>query len=296
MNSDSPVVIRSSVCAFVDILGQKIELAKFEDLPIESNLAGDPEFEELIDNTFRRVHFFHRSISEFITRMQAVAGKSIPGSIGDYIRRLTSTSIEIKPFSDGIFLAHPLTLDQETSPIHGVACMLGGCASAMLQNLATETAIRGGVEIGTIADIGLNVFCGPGVAEAHRLEEEVAKYPRIIVGKKLVSYILATCEMTAADASRLPHVTNPEVFAKVAAAAARVCKEMVLEDYDGNYIVHYLSPRTLSSLGEELTGTLVKHARAFVVAQEKVWREEGDQNLLERYSHLLDYFNRYANE
>ncbi len=296
MEPDSSLLIRASVCCFVDILGQKAELAKFSDTPLDAALANDPEFQEYVDKTYRRVRFFHDGLCDFISNIQKVAGTTIPGERGEYIRKLMANNIDVKPFSDGIFLSLPLTLDKEISPIHGVSCMIGACASSMLQNLATETAIRGGVEVGTIADIGRNAVCGPGVAEAHRLEESIAQYPRIVIGQKLAEYIIATCHMDAEIAAQLNHVTDPETFAKVASSSAKVCRDMMLRDFDGNYIVHYLSPRALKGLGEDITGTLVKHAKQFVIAQANHWQEKRDTKHSMRYSHLVNYFETFAAE
>jgi hypothetical protein len=290
----SDIRLYSAVCGFLDILGQKDELQKFEDKPLTDALVSDPEFNALVNKTFRSVEHLQSVVCEFLQSMDESVGKSIPGPIGDYVRRISDNPIKTFPFSDGILLSLPLTLDKEIAPIYGVFNMLSACSSSILQSLANETPVRGGIEIGTIGEIGPNVVYGPGVAAAYRLEAAVAQYPRIVLGDKLAKYILATCEMSTDDAQALDHVSNPELFATAARKMANVCKNMVLRDFDGNYIVHYLAPRELNGKAKDVTEVLVKHAGSFVLSQANTWQQKRNTRLSMRYSHLLQYFGEFG--
>ncbi len=102
---------------------------------------------------------------------------------------------------------------------------------------------------------------------------------------------LQACEtMTAEQAKQTAFVTKPDMYAALTRSSAEVAKKLILQDVDGNAIVHYLSPFVLKGLPSDLARMIVRAAYDFVKEQAEHRRQLRDSKLAFRYAQLLAYF------
>jgi len=121
---------------------------------------------------------------------------------------------------------------------------------------------------------------GPALANAHALEAKVARYPRIIVGSRLVSYLHDTSENSD---TRWPTNANRKI--------AALCQGLIAQDTDGYWIVDYLNDAfTPDATNRSLAETVQSQACAFVQTEHEQFMKEGNRKLAERYWRLLAYF------
>ena len=69
---------------------------------------------------------------------------------------------------------------------------------------------------------------------------------------------------------------------------------MILKDFDGHYMLHYLSEKVLKGMGNDGTKLLVEHASAFVIDQANFWQKKQNTKMSMRYSHLIQYFGGFG--
>lgn len=276
--------------AFIDVLGQSEELAKFQRLPLDQDLANNPEFLALLKTTYKRVHDLHDRIDTTMQSFRNGIGGGVAPEHREYWKKLTSYKTTVTHFSDGILLDLPLVLEKEVLTAHGIVGLIACCANIMILELAAKTPLRGGLDVGHGAQVGFNVSYGPGIAGAHYLESSVAQYPRIVIGQEALRYLHACETMTTEQAKETAFVTKPDLYAALTRSAAEVAKGLILQDVDGNAIVHYLSPFVLNGLPNDVARMLVRAAYDFVKEQAEHRRQLRDSKLAFRYAHLLAYF------
>lgn len=291
--TDKKLEIAWHACAFIDILGQRSELAKFDNLPLEADLEGHPDFLELIRATYKRVQDLHDRFDETTRAFRRGVGRGVPPDQLDYWRNLTSYKTQLVHFSDGVLIDVPLALDRELLPVHGVVGLIACCANMMILQLAGHSPIRGGIDVGHAANLGRGVYYGPAIASAYSIENSFAQYPRIVIGQALLQY-LATCEsMTEADAKTLPHVTRPAIYAALCRSTSLIAKQLMIRDVDGRAIVHFLSPYPYRTLDRALARLLVGRSYGFVQGQCELMKQRQDSKLAFRYVQLLSYFEHF---
>jgi hypothetical protein len=139
------------------------------------------------------------------------------------------------------------------------------------------------IDIAWGAEIRPGELYGPAVIRAYELESEVAQYPRIVVGHAVVPFL----ETHWGNAGNDPIV-------KVSRVWAQRCLEMLVQDDDGNWIIHYLGNVFQESATHNNHSFLYGKARDFVVQQAREHREKRNSKLAFRYAQLLAYFEAHA--
>ncbi len=176
--------------AFVDILNQKSELRKIKKLP--TNEQEKSEFISQVKNTFGVVQLFRTSFDSFFQSFLKSGPLQTTGLNREQIEsmnRFRNPNLNKQLFSDSIIYYASLENTSQRFAITNVQALLAGCASSILSTLSIGLACRGGIEAGIAGDVFKNEIYGPALYQAYRLESEVAKYPRIVVGSELRSYI-----------------------------------------------------------------------------------------------------------
>ena len=149
--------------------------------------------------------------------------------------------------------------------------LLEAAAAAWLSSLADDIPIRGGVEIGTAAQIGENEVYGPALVKAYRLESKVAGGPRIVVGEQLV----ATLESAQPAA-------DPDFWET--AETAQYCRSLLRKDTDGQTILDVLDGSWLRPVGgRPRCHDLFAQARANARKRLVTYENEGCKKLVSRY-------------
>ena len=123
---------------------------------------------------------------------------------------------------------------------------------------------------------------GAAVANAYELESEIAQYPRIVVGERVVEYLKT-------------HSLNPEsdIYSEFNRSLAEICLGMIAIDFDGNYILDYLGTGFKESITKTKHDQLYKLALQFVNEQLEYWRKMNNTKLSMRYNHLSAYFQSH---
>lgn len=158
-----------------------------------------------------------------------------------------------------------------------IFALLVSCAYMFVGALSAGTLLRGGIEL-SVATAGLHrgQVYGPALAEAHVLEDCVAKHPRMLVGPRLVRKL----ERTAAD--RQASASN----------VAEACLEVLARDRDGYWMLDYLGKamsKRWKSLGISLEAQ-ASHAWRTIVNKELALSADDRSRFGRKYQYLRWYF------
>lgn len=155
----------------------------------------------------------------------------------------------------------------------GTLCLIG---------LAAGHPIRGGIEIAWGMELHPGELYGPAVARAYELESEVAEYPRIVVGPETVRFLQG-------------HAANPaeDAFSQADREFASLCLDMLVQDTDGHWFLHYLGDKFQFAITRGQHERLYEAARKFVHDQLEAHRQQRNSKLAFRYAHLLLYFDAH---
>lgn len=284
-NTPTPASDNLTICnyaaAFIDILGQRNELARFPRLPDTSDEKAMAEFKKVLKGTVGAVDGLSKHIQTFFEAYSKNAvGSYIPEPLRPAFDQFSVMEIHFQRFSDGLFLYVPLAFDKIPVPIRAVFGLLTACGMASLIGLAAKRPVRGGIEVGWGVEYHPEELYGSVVARAYELESKVARYPRFVVGDQLAEYI------RAAELNRAQGIP-----AEMGRAFAAYCRRMLTVDDDGYPLVDYLGETFREVVGNDMTRDAIKNAYDFVLHQSVHWKEQRNTELAFRYSLLRDYFH-----
>ena len=275
------------VLGVFDILGQKRRLLQ----PMEFPPATDDErrrirrdLEETVVAVDRLRHLFQRQLDSRRKAFDEDAGH-VPEAERARFRAALATRIVSWWFSDTYCVAIPL--EAGTGPTGAMATMadlrrsLEVAAATWLFSLSENAPIRGGIELGTAATMRENDVYGNALVEAHRLESEVAGWPRIVVGDLLVAALQ--------DARQEQH---PNYLG--AATFATHCWSMLRQDSDGKTVLDVLGGSWTNVERRRVLSDVFARAHENVRRQLHEHREAGSRKLVSRYDALLAYFADHA--
>jgi hypothetical protein len=151
--------------------------------------------------------------------------------------------------------------------------------------LARGRPVRGAIDIAWGVEIRSGELYGPAVTRAYELESEVAQYPRVVVGQAVVTFL---------EAHRLIPGNDP--IAEVNRIWAQRCLDMLVQDDDANWIIHYLGNAFRTSVTDNQHSFLYGKAQNFVVQQLQENRKIKNSKLAFRYTQLLEYFEAHRPE
>ena len=170
-----------------------------------------------------------------------------------------------------------------------VKCLLNGITEIFqfsgyfcLLGLARRHPVRGAIDIAWGVELPHSGLYGPVVANAYELESKVARYPRIVVGQRVVGFL----ETYVSNSSDDPFMLANRMWAEL-------CQGMLFKDVDGCWIVHYLGNAFQYSVTHTTHGYLHDKARAFVADQLEDHRKLLNSRLATRYNQLLNYFDAH---
>jgi hypothetical protein len=157
--------------------------------------------------------------------------------------------------------------------------MLSACAMAVLCGLAAGSPMRGAITVGMGMELEPANFYGPALATSHYLENEVAKYPRVVLSDEAVQFANLRSGFSPdpeiEDVSRRYHPT---------------LSKLLTVDYDGQTVVDYV--------GEEMRivtanipdyASLVADAYRFAIGERDRFGESNDSVLADRYEQVIRY-------
>jgi hypothetical protein len=140
--------------------------------------------------------------------------------------------------------------------------------------------MRAGLDVGVATQIDDDEIYGPALERAYYLESNLAEYPRYLVGKELVNYLLV--------------VENQKCktrIGQVAKGMAKYCREMIIQDSDGRFMLDFLGEK-IKEMSDNVVGQeIIISASEFVLSQVKKYTENDNAKMAARYYRLLRYFN-----
>ena len=153
--------------------------------------------------------------------------------------------------------------------------------------LAQGHAIRGGIEFGLGAELDGQVY-GGALAEAYRLESNVARWPRIVIGRACVEYLNHLQE--SIRERKLD--TLGDSYA--AAMALKGCGAFLERDREGYYMLDVLGEYVIEQCKRTRPHfeKVITDAHDVVRQKRDDFRQKGNQKLIDRYEALIAYFER----
>jgi hypothetical protein len=270
--------------AFVDILNQKEALRKIHKLPdTETEKA---EFINQWKEAFGVVDAYRSSFDSFFKAYSQPTQPKLPKLNREetrLMRHFLNYEIKEQLFSDTMIYYVSLMDHPNRLAITGVYSLLMACAGTFLATLSGGLVCRGGIEAGIAAEFFKGEIYGPALYHAHRLESEVAKYPRIAIGAELSEYI--ETEM------RNPEQSLTDQYRR---SIAQKCKTWITTDVDNALILDYAGLAARHTFPESIE--LVDSALSFVQKEWDRFQEEGNIKLTQRYSMLHSYLSSRKNE
>ena len=292
-NSDGMTVFGPHVVTLIDFLGQASELAKWDFVP--ETPEQEAEWTAAVRRSMGRVLTWRKKFEGIFSQSEADSDRYVKqaaaGQPAERRRELDEyrqTSLNTAHFSDTLIFCSPLQNEQGYWQVSRVADMIHTCGVLMLTALASKTVFRGAIEVGMLGRYPTGDPYGPALAKAHSIEAKLAKYPRIVIGPDLISYLNAIKENP--DTSRTAQANRGIVG---------LCEKSISKDTDGLVIVDYLSDDFApDAQTRALALDVQRQALAFVQTEHERFAKAGDDELAKRlaprlakqYERLLAYF------
>jgi len=270
---------------FLDILGQRESLRQITALPI--NEEEKSIFIDAIKQSLGKVRRIRKYFKDYFDAADSYNPNINLVAPEHHEEFLASQKFEIffYGFSDSIVIYIPLMgNDENCTAINGVFSAFVATSGTGLFALSDKIPVRGGLDIGIATAIEEKEIYGPALERAVHLEHQIAEYPRFVIGKELLNYLSWVVNQNCASP-----------FGEIARNGALFCKEMIIRDTDGRYMLDFLGPKLNELVGNPIDGETVIAARNFAEEEYKKYTEQNNEKLMSRYFRLLKYFS-YRND
>jgi hypothetical protein len=282
MSSEEPLIVGHYCVSFIDLLGLKDEFEDQDLLPRFESAEEKAKFINKLRNTLGRIKALQRASdrllkaaleyrSPFREKLQATDKRTYDQAKEVHLTR--------QRWSDGLVYFTPLMDGDVKCPINGVYTQLVATGGLCFLGLAVRLPLRGSIDVAWAAEMNAGELYGAAVAKAYELENRVAQYPRIVVGPRVVDYIIRIKKDTASD-----------VYSEYSRRIANLCYDMLALDSDGYHFVHYLSDAFHRIATGEIHQQTYQDSMKFIVEQCERWSRERNTKLAFRYNRLLSYF------
>jgi len=269
----------SNYCAsFLDLLGQRDSMKGQGLLLLDEGGSPRLEVKKSMAESVGKILSFQSDADNFLNQEP---NDSIRDEMDDEEKLayddICKQKMKRQRWSDGLVL---YTSMNAVAPMFAIYEVMYASACLCFQQLAKGAPIRGGIDISWGAELHENELYGAIVANSYALENDVAQYPRIVVGDRVLVYL--------EEAKAHPDVENNA--AKLNKALAKFCRSMLVRDIDGYMILDYLSPVMIEAVGEATSRELLDSAIRFAQSQYYLHSvKERNSKLAARYNWLLSY-------
>jgi hypothetical protein len=283
--------------AFFDLLGQRKSF-------LENEVALGVDDPEAVARLVRatqesvavilRFHDLYKRFRTAYLQRPAPNLANLPPNIRAKAERWRRTSVKHVPFSDGLVVYFGLRPEPDHSPVLALHFLTMGAGMLAMLQVSAGKPIRGGIDAGTGIQTHGQLF-GAGVAKAYELESLRAKWPRILVGDDLMTYLDTKLNVPPQD----------DVDEWNSGTAERI-KETLFQDNDGKWAVDFLGPmfrRIPDGSGPPAPVSEVHRGYDQVRRALDYWRkkpcssidEENERkHIQDKYQYLADYFAHHA--
>ena len=271
------IVLSNYAAAFIDILGQRDQFHGCGLLPESKD-----EIVTVARRTIEVVSWLHASFEDFYSaltnRPEAV---NVSEEHQQELQKLKKIGLKFQRFSDGLVVYQSLFGDPRPEAINGLYGLIATCGSLCLIGLNRGTPIRAGIDVAWGLELNDNELYGCVLAKAYELESETAKYPRIVVGEHVRTYL-----------SWGMKVPGNDVQSTFTRDMASICLGLLGEDSDGNIIVDYLGLGFRKHIASTLEATDYQSAYSYIEGQIAHAKVVQNKKLQQRYEMVKQYFDR----
>jgi hypothetical protein len=287
---DGSALSAFNYCAcFLDILGQRKALRGQGLLPVVTTEEERLRFvREVLANTIRPITRLQRLANQFTEALLNSADSPTRQSLPDDLRsewdKLQGHELHLQYWSDGLVAFTCLGNSGPATQINGAFALIGMAGSLCFMNLGRQfrNPIRGGIEIAWGTELRPGELYGPAIARSYELESEVAQYPRIAVGMRMIEFLKTVAALPPEDK-----------YTRYSATLAQKCLQMLLRDMDGQWMIHYLGDAFQEAVSRDKHIEMYGDALEFISEEYSRFRAAGDSKLAVRYFQLLSYFQRF---
>ena len=285
-SEDAPLEVGNYIVGFMDLLGQRIALRGQGLLPDTKSDEGQKKLIEVLKASVGSISALQRHAMDMMDASESRADSPLrahlPAEKQKLWDELMRTKITTQRWSDGLMIFAALADGEITCPMNSVYRLFTLSGALCLLGLASKRPLRGAIEIAWGVELHPGELYGAAVARAYELESEVADYPRIVVGPQAVKYL----ELQ----SKNPGASPKDQIGK---ALASLCLQMIVQDADGHYLIHYLGNTFIGAVTNENHANLFARAEGYVLAQLEQHKNSKNTKLAFRYVHLAQYFGAH---
>lgn len=288
-NKSEPERVAYNYCvSFVDLLGQRDAL-KGQGLLVPPQAEDERKaFHNILRNSIGAITKLQKQAEAMLRPLlnpdpNSPRRASLPPEQRATWDEMMRTHVTNQRWSDGLVSFACLGDTNVKCQVNGVAAIFYLAGALCLMGLASGHPIRGAIEIAWGVELHPGELYGPAVARAYELESEVAQYPRIVVGPEAVRFL----QTHAANAAQ-------DVYSRTDREFASLCLDMLVQDADGHWLLHYLGEKFKFAVTRDQHGELYKAARQFVHDQLAAHQQQENSKLAFRYAHLLLYFDAHS--
>jgi len=277
------------IVAYSDLMGQRDKLNQLRRTP--TNEQEQEQFNKNVSQTYAPVRYIREGL-----RMSAEIFKSVPPayidvtvakSESDVLRKKVESDLQLHFYSDSFAITCRYSSNENEPLIQHVFGLLSSLSFMIITCLRNGTPVRGGVEIGKAfewheeGDVGIY---GPVMLDAHKLENEIAWYPRIVIGEKLNESINNWSEK----------INEGDHYYADYKEIIEFCNRMIWTDKDGIPTLDYLGPGIFSIVQSIPDPNMAKNIQLgwkFVNNEYERLKNDTESQLALKYSLLKDYYS-----
>jgi hypothetical protein len=279
------LIFQHYAVAFLDLVGQREALRKL--LAIPSTQDDELAFIETARQSLGRVLELRRIFEGFFQGFCSPPHESskddlsrIPVEHHDTIRAAMETEYIMTGMSDSLVIAVPLGgEDENCKAMNGLELMILSICGMALNSFSIGLVFRGGLDVGIATLIDANEIYGSALSRAIYLENDIAEYPRYVVGNELISYLDTVVKQDPK--------TKPGLVAQQNAIR---CRKMIVQDTDGRQMLDFLGGEVRTALNDATPVELFSKGLDFVQNEYKRFLKAGNDKLASRYFRLFQYY------
>lgn len=285
-DDETPLNVGNYAVAFIDLLGQRVALRGQGLLPRADTEDEKAQLIASLQASVGSISALQRNAMDMIRASEHRADSPLRAQLTTEQQILWDesllTKVTTQRWSDGLMLFSCLGDEEVKCPMNAVYRMFTLAGSLCYMGLASKRPLRGALEIAWGVELHPGELYGAAVARAYELESEVAEYPRIVVGPQMLRYLDVQASNPGLDAN-----------SRIGVSLAMLCRNLLVQDADGQWIVHYLGDAFIEAITQANHQLLYEKARAYVLAQIDEHRKAQNSKLAFRYVHLIQYFDAH---
>jgi hypothetical protein len=232
-----PIEFSRYAILYMDVLGQREKLSRITDLPTTE--AEYETFIKLLQDTYGVIDGYANMFEAYLSQTNSEPPAAVPEHFRQQFKRFVGAPIGRSLFSDSMLYYMSLNEEEDAIPTIRLHDLLRAAAVVFAGGLSDGNPGRGALEMGIAADVRRVGIYGPALYNAYALENNVAQYPRVVIGPIFHDYLITS--------SNVPGNTNEAVLRRT---FAEKCLRLIYEDYDGvtaldyaGKAVHDMSPQ-----------------------------------------------------